>query len=238
LMSMAPMAKSQPAIFDARLLGERFRPRWPRIPRSATVGDVIERRKLTCDVVGLEEACRNGGAKADMIREAGNRRKEGDRFKLVHEHRELAPDVHVDGARSRGVGNEEYVEFTALGLLGQRAIIVDIGDIAARVEECIEAAGRVPETSIRTASAIIFSPWTEKTLHARRAAHATFLAGWLLKQEFLHALSNRIVVLAPPRAVHGEELLEVFRRSRQQGSTFLRNEVECLGVGRAVGRDL
>ena len=97
------------------------------VPGRASGGDVVERGELARHVVGFGEAGRDRRAEADMRRRAREAGKQRDRLQHVHEHREPAPGMEIVGPRRGRVGDEEQVEQAALGGLGERAIVGDVG---------------------------------------------------------------------------------------------------------------
>ena len=112
---VAVVALEEPAATEV-LAGERVRRR-DRVPRGATVAQVVERGELTGQLVGLVERRVQRGRQPDPVGHGGQRGEHGERVRS-------ADDVEIEDAapvlaQAQPLGEEEEVELAALGGLGE-----------------------------------------------------------------------------------------------------------------------
>ena len=114
-------------LLAAEIVGLREIRRGHYIPSGAAGADMIERRELAGDVIGLVIAGRGGGAEADMGRHGRERRQQGQRVEVDHVLRPAAQRREPPVAHRNRVGDKHQVELAALGGLRNLRVVPEIG---------------------------------------------------------------------------------------------------------------
>src|SRR5215831_16380979 len=133
----------------AEIPGFVDRRRGHHVPPGAAVADMIEGGEFAGDVVGLVVARRRRRNDPDILGDRGQRGQQGQRIEIGHVLRPAAERLELSIADCHRVGNKHEVELAALGRLGDRGVMLEIG---AGIDLCVRMqpgrhmiAGRVKE---------------------------------------------------------------------------------------------